>query len=114
MAQLINNIRCFFKQKFIRSIGLLAGGTAFAQLLALLALPALTRLYTPEDFTVLASYISILALLTVVACLRFEIAIPIPKDKETAVNLLVISIVSVFAITIITCVSLFFLAEKIN
>lgn len=98
----------------MRSVSVLVGGTAVAQLVAILALPLLTRLYTPEDFTVLATYTSILALLTVIACLRFEIAIPIPKEHDGAINLLALSVISVMCITFLTWLGVFFLGEWIN
>lgn len=67
-----------FRQGFIRLIGILVGGTAFAQALMVLVLPLLTRLYTPEDFNVLAVYASILSIISVAACLRLEITVPLP------------------------------------
>lgn len=94
-----NKFKTFLQVDFIRNVRVLAGGTALAQLVALLVLPFLTRLYTPEDFTILATYTSVLALLTVIACLRFEIAIPMPKEQEGAINLLALSIISVVGIT---------------
>lgn len=98
-----------FKGRYIRNIGVLVGGTAFSQLLAILALPFLTRLYTPEDFGVLAVYISILSIISVIACLRFEIAIPLPKKEKDAVALLFLAIISIIIVTLLTIlgVSLF-------
>ncbi|MGE0495676.1 MAG: lipopolysaccharide biosynthesis protein [Vulcanimicrobiota bacterium] len=47
--------------------------------------PIITRLYSPNDFGVLAAFASVLTILTVVACLRFELAIPVaPKDEEAS------------------------------
>lgn len=80
------------QSKFVRGVGMLAGGTAFGQGIVVLCSPLLTRLYTPEEFGILAIYTSILSLLTVVASLRYELAIPLPEDDETAANLLVLSI----------------------
>ncbi|ASR44926.1 hypothetical protein BEN78_04995 [Xanthomonas citri pv. mangiferaeindicae] len=77
-----------------RSIGVLVGGTAFAQALSVLALPVLTRLYTPEDFSVLAVYTALLGILTVIASLRLEIAIPLPEADSDAANLLAIALCS--------------------
>lgn len=108
------NAKLNAKGGFLKSISMLVGGTAFSQLLALLALPLLTRLYTPESFTVLATYASILAILTAIACLRFEIAIPIPEDKSGAIHLLVLSILSVIVITLLTWLSVSFCADLIN
>lgn len=73
---------------FVRSAGILVIGTAAAQFLTALTLPILTRLYTPDDFSILAAYTAILAMITVVACLRFEMAIPLPEDDVEAANLL--------------------------
>ena len=95
----------------IKNVGVLVGGTAFSQLIGLLALPILTRLYTPEDFTVLATFSSILALLTVVSCLRFEIAIPMPKKQEIAMQLFLLSLISVFCITVLVTTALFIWEE---
>lgn len=66
---------------FLKTVSILAGGTAFSQLLAILVLPILTRLYTPNDFSVLAVYLAILGILTSINCLRIEIAIPLPKKR---------------------------------
>ena len=81
------------KSAFARGVGVLVGGTAFAQAIAVLALPLLTRLYTPDDFSVLAVYAAVLGISSVVACLRLEIAIPMPEDEGTAINLMLLGLI---------------------
>lgn len=81
-------------QGFVKSVGVLVGGTAFAQALTVLVLPLLTRLYTPEDFSILAVYTAILGIVTVAACLRLEIAIPLPEHDRDAANLLALALSS--------------------
>lgn len=81
------------RQGFVRSAGILVGGTAAAQALTVLALPLLTRLYTPEDFSLLAVYVAMLTMVSVVACLRLEIAIPIPENDTEAANLLALGVI---------------------
>lgn len=78
---------------FLRSIGILTGGTVLAQGIMVLAMPFLTRLYTPEDFGLLAVYASLLSIFSVVACLRYNIAIPIPQKDADGFALLIISFV---------------------
>ena len=78
---------------FARNVGILSGGTALAQALGVLALPVITRVYTPEDFSVFAVYSALLAMIGVVACLRLEIAIPLPEDDVEAANLLALGLV---------------------
>lgn len=77
---------------FLRSVLVLVGGTAFAHVITALALPILTRLYTPADFSVLAVFSSLLSIVAVAACLRFDIAIPMPGRDSDAFNLLALAI----------------------
>lgn len=98
---------------FARHVGVLIGGTALAQVVMLLALPILTRLYSPDDFGVLAIYASCLAILTSVACLRLEIAIPIPKHDTQAVNLVILALLSVAILTLIVSLCLLLLSTEI-
>lgn len=77
---------------FGRSVVTLASGTAIAQLLLVLAVPVLARLYTPADYGALAVYSSTLAVLGVLASLRYESAIPLPQDDEAAGSLLVLAL----------------------
>lgn len=92
------------KNPFVRRVSVLVGGTALGQLIAILALPILTRLYGPEAFSVLAVYSSVLSLITVIACLRLEIAIPLPKSDRMAAALCVLAITSVIFFTLLTTV----------
>lgn len=87
---------------FGRAVGTLVGGTAFAQAVMVLALPVLTRLYTPEQFSVLAVYVSLLGMLSVIGCLRFEIAIPLPERDEDAASLLVLAVASGLILSLLT------------
>ena len=78
------------KNKFARSVSVLVGGTAGSQILLVLAAPILTRLYTPEDFGLLAAFAALLALLTVVASARYELAVPLPESDQDAANIVVL------------------------
>ena len=84
---------------FARNVGVLTGGTAFAQALTVLALPLLTRLYTPQDFALLAVYVALIAIITVVSCLRYNIAIPLPEDDADGMALLGMSLFSATVIS---------------
>lgn len=80
------------KSTFLRNVGMLTSGTVLGQGILALGLPVLTRLYSPEDFNLLAAYTSALGLVTVVSCLRFNIAVPLPEDDRVAMNLLVLAL----------------------
>ena len=79
----------------------LASGTAIAQLLLALAMPALTRLYTPADYGTLAVYSSTLTVLLVLASLRYEAAIPLPEDEEVAGSLLALTLIVLAAMAVL-------------
>ena len=62
---------------------LLAGG-ALAQALPLALGPWLTRLYTPVEFGVYHLFAAVAAMLAVVACARYEFALPMAVDEGEA------------------------------
>jgi O-antigen/teichoic acid export membrane protein len=62
---------------------LVAGG-ALAQALPLLLGPWLTRLYTPAQFGVYHVFAAVVANLAVVACARYEFALPLVADEGEA------------------------------
>ncbi len=97
------------KGKFSRAVSILAGGTAAAQLLLILASPLLTRLYSPEDFGLLAVYMSILAIIGVVSSLRYELAIPLPENKHDAANILIlcVALLTLISMAVGVCVLFF-------
>lgn len=86
---------------FLKAVSVLVGGTAFAQGLAILALPILTRLYTPEEFALFGIYTSLLLTLSVASCLRFEIAIPIAESDSEAIHLVFLAVLSNFVISLL-------------
>ncbi len=73
---------------FVFDVLKIAGGTTFAQALTIMASPVLTRLYGPEAFGLSALFASLMGLIGVVSCLRYERAIMLPKEDEDAANLL--------------------------
>lgn len=75
----------------LRSIGVLVGGTAAAHAITAAAMPISTRLFSPADFSAAAVFASLAAILTVAACLRFDMAIPLPESDTEAANLLGLS-----------------------
>lgn len=65
------------------TLTLLTGG-ALAQALPLLLGPWLTRLYSPQEFGVYHLFAAVAANLAVVACARYEFALPLAADEAEA------------------------------
>jgi O-antigen/teichoic acid export membrane protein len=69
---------------YLKKIAMLLTGTMLAQLIPLLLMPVLTRMYTPSDFGVWALCLSVASLLSIPATGRFELAIVLPENDEDA------------------------------
>lgn len=89
------------KSEFSRNVLTLMTGTTIAQAIPIAVSPILTRLYTPEDFGVFALYMSITSIMMVVATARYELAIMLPKKDDDAMNIVALSILIAFFISLI-------------
>ncbi|RIH84445.1 Polysaccharide biosynthesis protein [Calidithermus roseus] len=91
---------------FLRSILILAGGTALGQGVVVLFAPILTRIYTPADFGVLATFASIISVVVVMLSLRYEQAVVLPEQRQVAIALLGLSLSLVFALSFTMAIAL--------
>ncbi|AKB24194.1 O-antigen flippase Wzx [Methanosarcina sp. MTP4] len=82
-----------------KGVFILGSGTAVAQLIGIVTMPIITRLYTPSDLGVLAVYSSILAIVGIGATLRYEFAYGLPEEDEDAVNLFGLCLILLFITT---------------
>jgi O-antigen/teichoic acid export membrane protein len=79
------------RTEFARNILTLVTGTSVAQVLPLLAMPILSRMYTKEDFGNYNLFVSLASLLAILVSGRYELAVMLPKDDEDAVNIFSLS-----------------------
>lgn len=95
------------KSEYFRNVVTLMTGTTIAQLVTLAISPILTRLYTPEEFGLLALFVSIVSILSIVATGRYEVAIMLPSKEKDALNIMKLSIIiliMVCSIVLIGCI----------
>jgi O-antigen/teichoic acid export membrane protein len=98
---------------FAANVLKLVTGSVFAQGLGVLVAPIVARLFAPEAFGVAALFTSIAGIIGVVACLRYQLAIMLPKTDEEAANLLGVSLFFVLIITGISVLIIFFTGDVI-
>lgn len=91
-----------------------AGGTGAGQIVVLAATPAITRLYSPADFGVLAVYASIVSVVGVAAALRYEIAIPIPSEDNVAANLAALAMFAVLSVSVLVLIAVGMAGDQIS
>lgn len=78
--------------KFVKDIFTLLTGTTIAQALPIILMPVVSRLYSPDDFAILAFFLSSVAILSSGISLKYELSIILPKKNEDASYLLLLSI----------------------
>lgn len=106
-------LRKIFSGSFIRDVAKLSLGTLVGRALTVAALPLLTRLYSPEDFALLATYVAIVSTIAVASCLGFEIAIPLAETDEDAKHLLILAIMALTIVTLFTLVVMMALPQQL-
>lgn len=88
--------------QFNKNVLTLMSGTAIAQAIPVAISPILTRIYTPEDFGVLALFTAIIAIFGAIVSGRYEMAIIIPKKDEDAINIVALSFIIVVFMTLLS------------
>lgn len=88
-------------------------GTTIAQIITLLSYPIITRLYGPELFGILALFLSIGNILTVISCLRYENAIVLPKNDNDAINIVGLCLIITTLITIILSIIILLFGQQL-
>ena len=90
----------FSNHVFVRNFSKLILGTAGAQVIGIITVPILTRLYSVADYGIQGIYQAILGLIVIIAAGRYETAILLPKEHQEAFLLCVLSMIltAVFSI----------------
>lgn len=91
----------FLSDPLLKGIVIIGSGTAVAQMLGIIFIPIITRIYPPEIYGTLAVFSSLLSILIVASSFRYELTLPLPEKDEDAEYLLVLSFFIVFILTII-------------
>lgn len=91
--------------KYVKDIYLQGMGNAVAQLIGVLTIPILTRLFTPEQYGALNLFTNVVAFLSIIITFRFEYLILLDKYESVALN--IISLILRFGV--ILSVAFFFI-----
>ncbi|CAD2074893.1 hypothetical protein JEOAER750_01043 [Jeotgalicoccus aerolatus] len=103
----------FKKNKIFSSFLIIFTGTAFAQLLNILFSPIITRIYTPEEFGIVAIFTVFIGLFSI-ATLKYEMAIPIAKSDNQALILFISSVLISIFFNLLLLLNIFLFRTQIN
>ena len=104
------------QSEFLRNVMTLMSGTAIAQAIPILLAPILSRLYSPDDFGILALFTSITGILGILASARYENAIVLEENENNRLGLLLFillwaSVISFLSLIVMLVVKIFNLFE---
>ena len=97
-----------YKKTFGRDVGKLASGTLVAQIIGFLAYPVITRLFDPSVYGMFAVFLSLVSIITIISCLRYEQAIFLPKDDHDGGALFHVCL-SLVTLVSLLCIPIFLL-----
>jgi len=102
---------------FIKNVATLMTGGVVANIISVISIPIVSRLFDPEDFGSLTLFFSIISVVMIVLTLRYEHAIVLPDNEPEAMDLFLLSIylLLVFtAVILIFVLSLYFISPDFS
>jgi O-antigen/teichoic acid export membrane protein len=95
-------------KQMLQDVSILIRGSVFAQIIGIMLIPILSRLYSPEDFGVFGLFQAAMLLISVFACLRYDQAILMATNELEAFGLfrLCITLTSVVSVIVLLVVIL--------
>lgn len=99
MKRILNE---FTKSKFVRNVIIMASGAVGAQAITMALSPLITRLYGPEAFGIMGTFVALTSLIVPIAALCYPIAIVLPKSDEIARGIIKLSLSITFTIAMLS------------
>ena len=104
----------FMRAEYMKNVFTLMAGTLIGQALVFVLAPFITRLFTPEDFTLLEQYTMIITVLSVVVTGKYEFAIMHPKEQNDARHIAGLALKVAFYSCVVLAILILFLAKDIS
>ncbi|MNM55594.1 colanic acid exporter [compost metagenome] len=109
-----NYFRKLALDKFLRSVLVLASGTLISQLIILVTLPLVTRLYTPAEYGTYSIYLSVIGILLMLVSFSYESAVTLPEDDKTASSVLGLCLIICSGVSVVSGIAIFLLQQPLS
>ena len=106
-------IRKITQSYFVKSVATVASGTALAQLITLIFMPLITRLYGPEVYGLQGVFMNAVNVLATIGALAYPTAIVMPRKERDAIDIAVLCIFIATFTLILTSAALYFWGDYI-
>jgi lipopolysaccharide exporter len=80
----------------------LGSGTALAQALLMASMPVLSRIYNPDDFGVMALFLSLVTVISIISGLRYDAAVLLPEEDADGFDLLRLHLLLTLGVSVLT------------
>lgn len=92
---------------FAKGVFIISTGSVMTQAISFIFSPLVTRIFPPEEYGIMSIFASIVAILSIVSSLKYEMAIPIVEEDKNAINLLALCVIGITIFS--SCLLIFFL-----
>jgi lipopolysaccharide exporter len=91
---------------FWKNVMSIMSGTAAGQVVALVSMPILTRLYVPSQFGTMGLLVAISSIISILATMRYEVAIVLPEKDEVAAVIASVAFLMVTGISLLLMIGI--------
>ncbi len=98
----------------LRGVLIIGSGTALSQVLKVIFVPILTRIYPPAEYGTLAIFSSVLSILIVLSTLRYDTPVPMAETDEEAEHLMILSVTITGVMTLVLLFVLVVFGDSIS
>jgi len=100
-------------RKYISQVTTLLTGTGLANLIPIIVTPILSRIYEPSAFGLLAIFVSMTTIIGSVSNGRYELAVPLPKERKDSLSITVGAVLIAIVVSIVLFISSLLFAESL-
>ena len=111
---MINFFKKILFDKYIKDVLYQGSGNSFAQLISILILPIISRIYSPDDFGIFNLFTQVTALMGILVTFRLEYFLLLNKSNNEISSFLKIIFKFSFLLTLIYSVLFFFFNDKLT
>ncbi len=99
---------------FIENVLKLVSGSVTAQILGILLVPLITRIYSPDDVGIFQIFLSISGILVIFSTYSYHFAIMLPKSEEDSANVAFLCALLVTFTSLLTALIVIFLPKDVE
>ena len=96
-----HKLKVIWQNRLVKSVLVVASGTAGAQAIGMAFIPFITRTYGPEVYGMLGAFLALTGVLTTLAALAYPVAIVLPKSDSVAKALVKLSLLIAASISFV-------------